>query len=345
MYGRVAVAGTFDALHCGHADLFDAAFRLGRRVVVGVTSDGFARRLRSGKVKPYAERVSAVRRFLGKARLARAEFLRLCDPYGPALGNGAGIEALVVSTETFPRAREINEIRRKRGLAPLAVEVVPLVYAEDLKKIASRRVSAGKTDARGSLLKPVTVAVGSRNPSKLEGVRLACRRIFPESRVVGVAADSRVSVQPFGNETIHGAVNRAIAARRKSGADYGAGLESGLFELYGRHFDFQWCAVFDGENVTLGCSMGFEVPSGAVRLIRRGKMDLGEAFGELTGIREIGRFGGALGYLSRGIAERREMSEQAFVCAMVPRLNRLNYGKTRVGRKGLRRPVPGKAFK
>jgi inosine/xanthosine triphosphatase len=327
LYRKVAVAGTFDFIHCGHADLFDRAFEAGERVAVGVTSSAFARRLRHAGVKPFSERLAGVKRFLGRERLERAEFFRLDDAFGPSLGDASGIEALVVSTETLPGAEEINALRRKAGRKPLAVIAIPLVYAEDLKKVASRRVRRGKISAKGRLLSPVVVAVGTLNPSKVEGVKAVCGRLFPSFRVRAVKADSRVPEQPFAKETLHGAVNRAIAAQKAAGADYGVGLESGLFKAYGRHFDFQWCAVYDGENATLGCSMGFEVPGEIVRIVSEGGVDMGKAFERLTGIGGIGRRNGAIGFLSRGLAERREMSEQAFLCAMIPRLNKLNYGK------------------
>ena len=326
-YGKAAVVGTFDAIHSGHADLFEKAFEVAERVLIGITSDSFARKLKPRKVKPFIKREKAVESFLGRERMRRAEIFELDDACGPAVSGSAGIGVLIVSTETLPNAEEINRIRRKKGLKPLAIIAIPLVYAEDLKKIASSRVVRGKISSRGRLLKPVRVAVGTKNPSKLEGVRAVCGKLFPRFRLLGVSANSAVSEQPFAKETLNGAINRAVEAQKKGRADYGVGLESGLFEHYGRHFDFQWCAVFDGENVTLGCSMGFEVPEKIVGLVKRKRVDMGKAFEELTGIKEIGREKGAINFLSRGVTERKYMSEQAFLCAMIPRLNRLNYGK------------------
>lgn len=326
-YRKVALAGTFDAIHSGHVDLFDKAFSVAQHVLIGITTDEFAHRLKHARVRSFAARKKAVMAFLGKERLKRAEIFPLDDAFGPAVSDDAGLEALVVSTETLPRAEEINRIRESKGLSPLDLVVIPLVYAENLKKIASSSIRKGKISAQGELLKPVFIAVGSRNPSKVEGVKALCGKLFPRFRVISVDVDSTVSEQPFAFETLNGAVHRALAAQRKTGADYGVGLESGLFEFYGRHFDFQWCAVFDGKNVTLGCSMGFEVPRNIVELVKRKKIDMGRAFEELTGIQDIGKRKGAINYLSRGIAERKYMSEQAFLCAMIPRLNRLNYGK------------------
>ena len=326
-YKKVAVAGTFDTIHSGHVDLLNKAFSVSQRVLIGITTDEFARQLKDGRVRSFAARKKAVKDFLGPKRLKRAEIFPLSDPFGPAVSDEAGLEALVVSTETLPRAEEINCIRKRKGLKPLDLVVIPLVYADNLKKIASRSIRKGKISADGRLLKPVLVAVGSRNPTKIEGVKALCGKLFPRFRVVSVKVDPSVPEQPFAFETLNGAVQRALAAQRKTGADYGVGLESGLFEFYGRHFDFQWCAVYDGKNVTLGCSMGFEVPRRIVELVKRRRIDMSRAFEELTGIKNIGKQKGAINYLSRGITERKYMSEQAFLCAMIPRLNRLNYGK------------------
>ena len=43
-YRTVATGGTFDHLHRGHLALLARSFEVGDRVVIGVTSDAFARR-------------------------------------------------------------------------------------------------------------------------------------------------------------------------------------------------------------------------------------------------------------------------------------------------------------
>ncbi len=325
MFSRVAVAGTFDVMHAGHEALLKKALSSGRRILIGLCTDKFANSLKGSKVHPYEERKRALLNFLGK-QAHRAEIFPISDPFGPAL-TGKSLEAIVVSTETEGRAEELNGKRKRLGLKPLKIISIPLIYAQDLRKISSRRVKAGKISAKGALLKPVRIAVGSTNPTKLAGVKAIAKKVFPKAEIFGVDADSGVSRQPFANETLGGAINRAMEARKKAGADFGVGLESGIFSFYGRHFDVQWCAIYDGENITLGHSMGFEVPPKVVERLRKGKEDMAQVFEEITGIRGIGKRKGAIGYLSGGITERKFMSEQAFLCAIIPRLNSPAYKK------------------
>ena len=83
---------------------------------------------------------------------------------------------------------------------------------------------------------PITVAVGSTNPCKVDAVRLSVASAFPEAtvQVKAFSSPSGVSDQPMGDkETITGAGNRARAAAtsfaESEGAppDFAVGLEGG----------------------------------------------------------------------------------------------------------------------
>ena len=150
----VAAGGTFDEFHKGHRVLLLKAFQVGERVLIGLCTDQFARKLRKNhEVAPYKERLNELRRFLEKNGLTyRAEIIPLNDPYGPT-ATYSEIEALIVSRETERRAYEINEIRRKRGLTPLEIIVIDMVPAEDHVPISSTRIHFGEIDREGRLLK------------------------------------------------------------------------------------------------------------------------------------------------------------------------------------------------
>jgi len=88
-------------------------------------------------------------------------------------------------------------------------------------------------------------AVGSTNPVKIAAALAVLRRVYGDDvSVEAVAVESGVPHQPWGNEeTLRGALNRAHAAQRMSGATLGVGFEGGLLEVQGRVFTCAWCAV------------------------------------------------------------------------------------------------------
>lgn len=152
-YQTVAMGGTFDVLHSGHKRLLKNAFAIGRRVMIGVTTDDFARSLhKPHKIDGYARRKSDLEGLLKRwGVLSRSRIVPLHDRYGPTL-NATGISALVVSRRTFKTACELNGIRRRKGLKPLAVIPVELLLADDKKPISSTRIRRGRIDRRGRLI-------------------------------------------------------------------------------------------------------------------------------------------------------------------------------------------------
>lgn len=153
-FNAVAVGGTFDKLHKGHQALLMKAFEVGERVLIGLSSDEFARELRKPhKVASYTKRLSDLERLLTKRKLSdRAEMVILHDPYGVTLSKGC-VEAIVVSKETEPTAREINQKRDAKGLSPLNVVVIDMVSAENHAPISTTRIREGRIDREGHVLR------------------------------------------------------------------------------------------------------------------------------------------------------------------------------------------------
>lgn len=147
-----AVGGTFDNLHRGHEALLRSAFEVADRVIVGITSDEFARSQGKKGIQGINQRIGQVKAFLIVNRLfERASIVVLEDPFGPLLSDPA-IEALVVSEGTFIRAEEANAIRLAKGMPALKIHVVPHVKSADGKPISSSRIRNGEIDAKGNLL-------------------------------------------------------------------------------------------------------------------------------------------------------------------------------------------------
>jgi cytidyltransferase-like protein len=149
----VSVGGTFDVLHKGHWFLLEEAFNVGDRVVIGLSTDEFAQRLKKPhRIDCYEKRLRDLRIFLEERGLEkRAEIVPLNDPYGPTVESDE-IEGIVVSEETEPRAEEINGLRVARGRRPLLIIVITMVLAEDGKPITSTRIRWQEVDRYGRLI-------------------------------------------------------------------------------------------------------------------------------------------------------------------------------------------------
>lgn len=151
-FREVAIGGTFDVLHRGHKILLRTAFRAGDRVLIGLSRNGFVKRLvKNHQVDKYPKRKRELVSFLKKeGLLERAKIIPLDDPYGPTI-NDSAIRALVVSRMTKKMADKINAIRRRRGLEPLPIVTIGMVVAEDFEPISSTRIRAGEIDREGYL--------------------------------------------------------------------------------------------------------------------------------------------------------------------------------------------------
>jgi pantetheine-phosphate adenylyltransferase len=148
----VAVGGTFDKFHKGHRILIMKAFEFGDRVLIGLSTDEFVKKIKNQKVASYDERSKNLKKFLKKQRvLRRAKVLPLKDHYGLTLSNSC-IEAIVVSKETEQRAYEINKKREFKGLPPLSIISIKMVPSENDVPISSSRIRLKEIDREGRLL-------------------------------------------------------------------------------------------------------------------------------------------------------------------------------------------------
>ena len=150
----VATGGTFDEIHIGHLALLSKAFELGKKVIIGVSSDEFAESVK-GKDKithSYQQRVASLRLVIQRNfGHVNYEISKLTTSYGPTVISDE-VDALIASSETSKSGSEINEIRSKKGLKPLAIVTVDLVRAEDGNPISSSRIRTGQIDPQGKLL-------------------------------------------------------------------------------------------------------------------------------------------------------------------------------------------------
>ena len=147
------VGGTFDPLHDGHKRLISRSFEIAGSsgsVTIGLTTDLFASR-KIHPVRPFNERRESLEQFIRENRWRVSWSIEpLNDRFGPALDEE--FDALVVSEETLPTARDINLLRRERGHPKVDIHQITCVLAEDGKWISSTRIYRGEIDDHGKLL-------------------------------------------------------------------------------------------------------------------------------------------------------------------------------------------------
>ncbi|MGB9913974.1 MAG: phosphopantetheine adenylyltransferase [Candidatus Bathyarchaeales archaeon] len=155
-FRKVAVGGTFDELHKGHKALLMKAFEIGKRVLIGLCTDEFVKKMGKPHITAsYEERLKELQAFLKEHGLIdRAEIIPLNDPYGNTLTDMC-IEALVVSEETEKTALKINQKRIEANLPPLEIVTIRMVPAENSRPISTTRIRQGEIDREGRLLKRI----------------------------------------------------------------------------------------------------------------------------------------------------------------------------------------------
>jgi pantetheine-phosphate adenylyltransferase len=151
----VATGGTFDEIHDGHLALISKAFEVGKKVIIGVTSDEFAAKTKGEKRihHSYEQRVVNLKEIIkNKVGGAVYEIYKLDDDYGPVVILPQ-ISALIASAETAKKGDDINVIRSKKDLPSLTIIAVDMIRAEDGSPISSSRIRAGEIDASGRMLR------------------------------------------------------------------------------------------------------------------------------------------------------------------------------------------------
>lgn len=311
------VAGTFNILHEGHKKLIEKAFEVGDEVIIGITADEMASGARNETIPLYL-RKKELEIFLHKMNKPW-EIIEINDIYGPKERVDFA-DIIVVSEETEKNAEELNRERRSRGIRPFEIVVVPIINAYNDKKISSTGVMNGEYSRNGSG-GAIRVAVGSTNRVKIEAVRTVMEKIFGNVIIIPINVKSGVPEQPKESETRTGAVNRAVSALGDN--DLSVGIEAGVFHTEDGLYDFQYCAVLDKEGkMTVGVGPGFRYPDEIAALVSDG-MTVSEAVHKLYGDSDIGKKQGAVGLLSRGLLDRKTLTEQSVTAAMIPRMKNL----------------------
>jgi pantetheine-phosphate adenylyltransferase len=152
---RVCIGGTFNRLHKGHKKLIEKAIKLAGHdgfLFIGICNQSLLEN------KPYVEIFEKRRNnlllflhsFKKKEQLPTVVLEPIEKVEGPTLSRD--FDAIVVSPETKKNAEIINKKREQRDLKPMQIFTIPLVLAEDKKKISSTRIIKNEIDDEGNLL-------------------------------------------------------------------------------------------------------------------------------------------------------------------------------------------------
>ncbi len=151
-YMLVALGGTFDLLHKGHLELLRNGFEISSKVIIGLTSDEFAKRKGKHLIHNYKQRYDALESTIKKNFPdTKYEISKLENDFGPAVLEKE-VKALVVSEETAFQGNELNKLRRKKNLPDVEVLVVPMALAKDGKRISTSRIRNSEIDIDGNIL-------------------------------------------------------------------------------------------------------------------------------------------------------------------------------------------------
>ena len=144
-----ATGGTFDTIHRGHRALLMAALSYDH-AIIGLSTDGFAARRGKAPIHTYGERRDGLIRHIEECHVSCSyEVCPLDDTFGPAVLRES-VDILVVSEETRGAGHTLNAMRADRGLGPVRVVVIPMIYGNSGVRISTTGIRDGLMDAEGN---------------------------------------------------------------------------------------------------------------------------------------------------------------------------------------------------
>lgn len=169
-----------------------------------------------------------------------------------------------------------------------------------------------------------TVIIASKNPVKINSVRLGFEKMFPKSNFEfeGASIPSEVSDQPMTNEeTLTGAINRTKNARVKfPAAHFWVGIEGGIERMGTEMSTFAWVVIASKTKKGKAKTAAFFLPPKVVKLINEG-MELGEADDVVFGQSNSKQTVGASGILTKNLIDRTSLYVPAVIFALIPFAN------------------------
>jgi len=149
-YTHAILGGTFDHFHLGHQKLIETAFSLAEKVTIGISKpELYQNKVLPLSIEEYSLREQAVKDFIDSHFPSRVvKYVPITSKYGTTLTDQT-IDAIIVSPDTEPVAKVINEERQSKNLPPLSIITVPFVLGDDDKPISSERIRLGEINRTG----------------------------------------------------------------------------------------------------------------------------------------------------------------------------------------------------
>lgn len=169
------------------------------------------------------------------------------------------------------------------------------------------------------------VLVGSKNPGKIEGAKIALTKYFDDVNIEGVKVSSGVSDEPVDEEILIGATNRTkallqYAKENNISADFFMSVESGMTNKLGKWIITNIAVVCDKSGkMGYGTSASFPVPEKYVNEIK--EKTLGTVMDNLFNETNLHSGTGGVGLLTHGEITRINLNVQAFVMALTQFIN------------------------
>jgi inosine/xanthosine triphosphatase len=150
------------------------------------------------------------------------------------------------------------------------------------------------------------IVIGSKNPAKITAVKNCFSD--QEAEIVALDIPSGVNAQPFSDEeTIKGAINRALGALREGNGAIGIGLEGGVQETSAGLLIVNWGALAsENREPFIAGGARFLLPEEIAIRLRAGE-ELGPVMDDYAKQQNVRKHEGAVGIFTNGLVNRVDM--------------------------------------
>ncbi|MGG3466393.1 DUF84 family protein [Neobacillus pocheonensis] len=150
------------------------------------------------------------------------------------------------------------------------------------------------------------VIIGSKNPAKITAVKNGFQH--HDAEFVSLDIPSGVNAQPFSDEeTIKGAITRAVEALEQGNGDIGIGLEGGVQESSQGLLICNWGALASkGCEPIIAGGARLLLPDEVAARLRAGE-ELGPVMEEYASMKNVRKHEGAVGIFTNGLVNRVDM--------------------------------------